>query len=118
MGNSNTAPTKTDPLMTDECWEAREKIRVVELVQFGILWYLTTIYDPKVFQLTKIKSEYSVNLYKDISPETKSRVIFFLSVVIYRNTLNQRQYVLYNTECPSEDGIAEGGFAKIYRLAH
>jgi hypothetical protein len=28
MGNSNTAPTKTDPLMTDECWEAREKIRV------------------------------------------------------------------------------------------
>ena len=28
MGNSNTAPTKTNPLMTDECWEAREKIRV------------------------------------------------------------------------------------------
>jgi hypothetical protein len=38
-----------------------------------------------------------------------SRVIFFLLVVIYRNTLNQRQYVLSYTECPSEGGIAEGG---------
>jgi hypothetical protein len=28
---------------------------------------------------------------------------------MYRNTLNQRQYVLYYTECPSEGGIAEGG---------
>ena len=37
---------------------------------------------------------------ENISPETKSRVIFFPSVVIYRNTLNQRQYVLYYTECP------------------
>jgi len=46
-----------------------------------------------------------------ISPETKSRVIFFLSVVIYRKTLNQRQYVLYYTECPSEGGIVEGGIA-------
>ena len=46
-----------------------------------------------------------------ISPETKLRVIFFLSVVVYRNTLNQRQYVLYYTECPSEDGIAEGSIA-------
>ena len=36
-------------------------------------------------------------------------MIFFLSVVIYRNTLNQRQYALYYTECPSEGGIAEGG---------
>ena len=49
---------------------------------------------------------------KKISPETKSRVIFFLLVVIYRNTLNQRQYVLYYTECPSEDGIAEGGIVE------
>ena len=48
-----------------------------------------------------------------ISPETKLRVIFFLSVVVYRNTLNQRQYVLYYTECPSEDGIAEGGIVKV-----
>ena len=38
-------------------------------------------------------------------------MIFFLSVVIYRDTLNQRQYVLYYTECPSEGGIAEGGIA-------
>ena len=28
MGNSNTALTKTDPLMTDECWEARKKIQL------------------------------------------------------------------------------------------
>jgi hypothetical protein len=28
-------------------------------------------------------------------------------VVIYRNTLNQRQYVLFYTECPSEGGIAD-----------
>jgi hypothetical protein len=48
---------------------------------------------------------------KKKSPETKSRVIFFLSVVIYRNTLNQRQYVLYYTECPWEGGIVEGGIA-------
>jgi hypothetical protein len=34
--------------------------------------------------------------------------IFFLSVEINRNTLNQRQYVLYCTECPSEGGIVEG----------
>ena len=27
---------------------------------------------------------------------------------MYRNTLNQKQYVLYYTECPSEGGIAEG----------
>jgi hypothetical protein len=33
-------------------------------------------------------------------------------VVIYRNTLNQRQYVLYYTECPSEGGIVEGGIAE------
>ena len=46
---------------------------------------------------------------KKISLETKSRVIVFLSVIIYRNTLNQRQYVLYYTECPSEGGIAEVG---------
>jgi hypothetical protein len=39
-------------------------------------------------------------------------VIVFLSVIIYRNTLNQRQYVLYYTECPSEGGIAEGGFVE------
>jgi hypothetical protein len=36
----------------------------------------------------------------------------WLSVIIYRNTLNQRQYVLYYTECPSEGGIAEGGFVE------
>ena len=36
-------------------------------------------------------------------------MIFFLSVVIYRNILNQKQYVLYYTECHSEGGIAEGG---------
>ena len=29
-----------------------------------------------------------------------------------RLTLNQRQYVLYYTECPSEGGIAEGGIAE------
>ena len=46
-----------------------------------------------------------------ISPSTSSRVILFLLVVIYRNTLNQRQYALYYTECPSEGGIAEGGIA-------
>jgi hypothetical protein len=40
------------------------------------------------------------------------RVIVFLSVVIYRNTLNQRQYVLYYTECPSDGGIAEGGIVE------
>ena len=39
-------------------------------------------------------------------------MIFFLSVVIYRNTLNKRQYVLYYTECPSEGGIAEGGIVE------
>ena len=33
-------------------------------------------------------------------------------MVIYRNTLNQRQYVLYYTECPSEGGIAEGGIVE------
>jgi hypothetical protein len=47
-----------------------------------------------------------------MSPETKWRVIFFLSVVIYRNTINKRQYDLYYTECPSEGGIAEGGIAE------
>jgi hypothetical protein len=47
-----------------------------------------------------------------MSPETKSRVIFFLSVVIYCNSLNQSQYVLYYTECPSEGGIAEGGIVE------
>jgi hypothetical protein len=30
-------------------------------------------------------------------------------VVIYRNTLNQRQYVLSYTECPSEGGIVGCG---------
>jgi hypothetical protein len=30
-------------------------------------------------------------------------------VIIYRNTLNQRQYVLYYSEFPSEGGIAAGG---------
>ena len=39
-------------------------------------------------------------------------MIFFLGVVMYRNTLNQRQYVLYYTECPSEGGIAEGGIVE------
>ena len=39
-------------------------------------------------------------------------MIFFLSVVIYRNTLNQRQYDLYYSECPSEGGIAEGGIVE------
>ena len=34
------------------------------------------------------------------------------SVVVYRNTLNQKQYVLYYTECPSEGGIAEGGIVE------
>jgi hypothetical protein len=38
-------------------------------------------------------------------------VIQLSSVVIYRNTLNQRQYVLCYTECPSESGITEGGIA-------
>jgi len=33
-------------------------------------------------------------------------------VVIYHNTFNQRQYVLYYTECPSEGGIAEGGIVE------
>ena len=41
----------------------------------------------------------------------RSRVIIFLSVVIYRNTLNQRQYVLFYNECSSGGGIAEGGIA-------
>ena len=42
----------------------------------------------------------------------RSRVWYFFRVlVIYRNTLNQRQYVLYYTECPSEGGIAEDGIA-------
>ena len=39
-------------------------------------------------------------------------MIFFLLVVIYHNILNQRQYVLYYTEYPSEGGIAEGGFVE------
>jgi hypothetical protein len=39
-------------------------------------------------------------------------VIFFLLVEIYRNTLNQRQHVLFYTECPSEGGIAEGGIVE------
>ena len=39
-------------------------------------------------------------------------MIFFLSVVIYRNILNQRQYDLYYNECPSEGGIAEGGIVE------
>ena len=39
-------------------------------------------------------------------------MICFLSVVIYRNTLTQRQYVLYYIECPSEGGIVEGGIAE------
>ena len=42
----------------------------------------------------------------------KSSVIFLLSVVIYRNTLNQRQYVLYYTECPSDGDIAEGSIVE------
>jgi hypothetical protein len=33
-------------------------------------------------------------------------------VVIYCNTHNQRQYVLYYIECPSEGGIVEGGIAE------
>ena len=36
-----------------------------------------------------------------MSPETKSRVMFFL-----------RHSVIYYTECPSECGIAEGGIAE------
>jgi hypothetical protein len=35
-------------------------------------------------------------------------------VVNYRNTLNQRQYVLYHTECPSEGGIAGCGISLQY----
>ena len=42
------------------------------------------------------------------------RVIFFMSVVIYRNSLNQRQYVLYYTECLSEGGIAGYGISLQY----
>ena len=42
---------------------------------------------------------------RKIPPETKSRVI----LVIYRNTLNQRQYVLIILN--SEGGIVEGGIA-------
>ena len=38
----------------------------------------------------------------------------FLSVVIYSNTLNQRQYNLYYTECPSEGGIAGCGISLQY----
>ena len=34
------------------------------------------------------------------------RLIFLLLVVIYRNTLNQRQYVLYYNKCPAEGGIS------------
>ena len=48
---------------------------------------------------------------KKYHPRQKSRVIFFLSVVIYCNTLNQRQYVLYYIECPSEGGIAGCGIS-------
>ena len=33
-------------------------------------------------------------------------------MVIYRNTLNQRQYISYYTECPLEGGIAEGGIVE------
>ena len=43
-----------------------------------------------------------------------SRVIFFLLEVIYRNTLNQRQYVLHYTEYPSEGGIAGCGISLQY----
>jgi hypothetical protein len=32
--------------------------------------------------------------------------------VVFFNTLNKRQYVLYYTECPSEGGIAEGGIVE------
>ena len=42
----------------------------------------------------------------------EEKMIFFLSVVIYRNTLNKRQYDLCYTECPSEGGIAEGGIVE------
>ena len=35
-----------------------------------------------------------------------------MSVEIYRNTLNHRQYISYYTECPSEGGIAEGGITE------
>jgi hypothetical protein len=35
-------------------------------------------------------------------------------MIFYRNTLNQRQYVLYYTECLSDDGIDCG---KWYILA-
>ena len=41
-------------------------------------------------------------------------MIIFLSVVIYRNILNQRQYVLYYTEYPSDDGIAGCGISLQY----
>ena len=53
---------------------------------------------------------------ENISPETvlSSRVICFLLVLIYRNTLNQRQYVLYYTECPSAGGIAGCGISLQY----
>jgi hypothetical protein len=33
-------------------------------------------------------------------------------MVIYHNTLNQWQYVLYYTECPSVGGIAEVGIVE------
>jgi hypothetical protein len=49
---------------------------------------------------------------KKYHPRRSRGWYFFLSVVIYRNTLNQRQYVLYHTECPSEGGIAEGGIVE------
>jgi hypothetical protein len=52
-----------------------------------------------------------------ISPSASSQVIFFLSVVIYHNTLNQRQYVLYYTECPSEGGIAGYGLSLQYQFS-
>jgi hypothetical protein len=39
-------------------------------------------------------------LVDGVTVDYHTRVILFLLVVIDRNTLNQRQYVLYYTECP------------------
>jgi hypothetical protein len=35
-----------------------------------------------------------------------------INILPFVNTLNQRQYALYDTECPSEGGNAEGGIVE------
>ena len=83
------------------CWKM---IKIMSL-EYGYAWYYkNTAFSRGCYG--RLPQE------EEISPETKSRVIFFLSEVIYRNTLNQRQYVLYYTECPSEGGIVEGGIVE------